>query len=292
MSRDGWWRNFYPKSTPIAAKGGIKSRSKRGAFATQWWARRWIEVLESLNLGGRLQRGRSYARKGQVLSIEIEPGNVRASVQGSRPRPYLVSIHVPVAETKEIGRLQRAVAGQPYIPATLLAGKMPEEIEEVFRTANVSLFPSRASELRTDCSCPDWSNPCKHIAAVYYLLGEEFDRDPFLIFRMRGIDPAELVGSAGAMEMEIEEDAGDGVSEILQRGSPPPGTFWEGRRPDVSFAVEPGAEARPAALLQRLGGVPFWRGEEPIVEMLRPAYESGAKRGRELIAGEGDVPGE
>jgi len=79
---------------PIAVKGGIKSRSKRGAFTTNWWARRWIAVLEALNLGGRLQRGRRYARKGQVLDIAIEPGAVRAEVQGSRPKPYTIGIGV------------------------------------------------------------------------------------------------------------------------------------------------------------------------------------------------------
>src|SRR5439155_11872966 len=89
-----WYRDYFPPSVPIAVEGGIKSRSKRGTFATNWWARRWIAVLEALNLGGRLSRGRSYARKGQVLDIAIEPGMVRAEVQGSRPKPYAIEIGV------------------------------------------------------------------------------------------------------------------------------------------------------------------------------------------------------
>lgn len=281
-----WWRDRFEPSRPIAARGGIKARSKRGNFASQWWGRRWIEVLESLNLGGRLQRGRSYARSGQVLSIGIETGEVRAEVQGSVPKPYLVSIRVPTAKEKEVERLRRALAEQPYIPAKLLAGQMPEEIERVFGEAKVPLFPARASELRTDCSCPDWSNPCKHIAAVYYLLGEEFDRDPFLILRLRGIDAAHLVRGAvaGVEEEAIEEPDEDGA---VRRGAAPPAGFWEGGRPEVDLIVDSAATSRPEALLLRLGGFPFWRGEAPIAEMLGRAYRSAAERARELVAGVG-----
>src|SRR5438128_9744848 len=81
--------------------------------------------------------------------------------------------------------------------AKLTSGEMPNDIETVFRSASLSLFPEKRKDLKTDCSCPDWSNPCKHVAAVYYLLGEEFDRDPFLIFKMRGLARDELVGLLG-----------------------------------------------------------------------------------------------
>src|SRR4030043_1727141 len=87
------YRRFKP-STQREAKGGIKAQSKRGAFGESWWARRWIAVLESFNIGARLGRGRSYARNGQVLSIEIGKGEVKAKVQGSRPKPYDIKIHI------------------------------------------------------------------------------------------------------------------------------------------------------------------------------------------------------
>ena len=184
----------FEYTRPREAKGGIRAQSKRGDFGASWWARRWVQALENFSLGSRLARGRSYARRGQVVSIDVGPGEVAASVQGSRKRPYRVSIAVATLPGPDLQRLQAALAERPVFAASLLAGRMPENIEDAFADVGLSLFPSRMSDLETDCSCPDFANPCKHIAAVYLLLGEEFDRDPFLIFRMRGIERDELLG--------------------------------------------------------------------------------------------------
>ena len=91
-----------------------------------------------------------------------------------------------------------ALGRQALFVAKLLAGEMPQDIEPVFREVGLSLFPAKLGDLETDCSCPDWSNPCKHIAAAYYLLGEEFDRDPFLIFTLRGLGRDALLARLGA----------------------------------------------------------------------------------------------
>ena len=199
MARRSWWNDeYFPPSRPRKAKGGIKAQSKRGGFGESWWAKRWIEVLESFDLGARLARGRSYARSGQVLSIAIEKGKVKAKVQGSRPKPYAVTIEVkPLAEPTGTKVLDGA-GRQALFAAKLLAGEMPQDIETVFQEVGLSLFPAQLGDLKTDCSCPDWSNPCKHIAAVYYLLGEEFDRDPFLIFTLRGLGRDALMARLGA----------------------------------------------------------------------------------------------
>ena len=184
----GRWRydDFYlPPSLPRSVKGGIKAQSKQGAFGKSWWAKRWIQALESFNIGARLGRGRSYARKGQVTAITIDKGRITGMVQGSRPRPYHVTITVKGIATSGWKKLVKTFSAQALFAAKLLAGQMPQNIEEVFNTAGLSLFPTQLKDLHTDCSCPDWSNPCKHIAAVYYLLGEEFDRDPFLIFKLQ-----------------------------------------------------------------------------------------------------------
>src|SRR5579871_179396 len=93
--------DYYEPSRPRQAKGGIKSQSKRGTFGESWWARRWMAVLDSFGLGARLTRGRSYARSGQVLSIDIESGVVKAKVQGSRPKPYSVTIGVKTLSTAD-----------------------------------------------------------------------------------------------------------------------------------------------------------------------------------------------
>ncbi len=180
----GW--GYFPPSKPIKPKDGIQSKTKRGAFGESWWAKRWIQVLESYNIGARLQRGRSYARGGQVLEINISPGRVTARVQGSQRTPYRISITLPLLSDKEWNKVIDAMSQQAIFAAQLLAGEMPQDIEEAFKTAKVPLFPVKGNQLETACSCPDYSNPCKHIAAVYYLLGEQFDADPFLIFTLRG----------------------------------------------------------------------------------------------------------
>src|SRR3954470_4925600 len=188
-----WWRGRPESTGPREARGGIKAHSRRGAFGQSWWARRWLDVLERLELGGRLVRGRSYARRGQGLDVTIEEGRVRASVQGSRKDPYAVTIHVPPLTPEEWRRVGVLLAREARFAARLLAAEMPEDVEEAFAAASLSLFPQSRHELETTCSCPDWSNPCKHIAAVYYLLGEEFDRDPFLLFLLRGLSREALV---------------------------------------------------------------------------------------------------
>lgn len=192
-----YWHEFYPPSKPRQARGGIKAQSRGSAFGNSWWARRWITVLESFQIGGRLSRGRSYARRGQVLSISIEQGAVAAQVQGSRPAPYRVRIELSALKAAESTRVVEALSQQAVFAAKLLAGEMPQDVEQAFEAAGVSLFPKKLKDLRTSCSCPDWSNPCKHVAAVYYLIGEEFDRDPFLIFKLRGLPRDELLRSLG-----------------------------------------------------------------------------------------------
>jgi uncharacterized Zn finger protein len=285
------WDGFprFPKSRPREAKGGIKAQSKRGTgFGQSWWAKRWISVLESFNIGARLSRGRSYARNGQVLDIDIREGKVTAKVQGSRPQPYAVTIQVKVLTAEEWEKVLRALSGQALFVAKLLAGEMPQDIENVFEAANLSLFPRRKADLETDCSCPDWSNPCKHVAAVYYLLGEEFDRDPFLLFRLRGLGRDELLQRLGRLTPAAAA-AADAVPEVPAEPAAPlpadPGAFWSGGGlPDDVFGE---VETPPVsgAWLQRLGNFPFWRGDTQLRDTLKPVYEEAAQRGLETFLG-------
>src|SRR3972149_11915060 len=140
----GRWNDFhfFKPSIPRRVKGGIKAQSRRGAFGESWWAKRWIGVLESFNIGARLGRGRSYARKGQVLSIRVEQGKVNAEVQGSRPKPYKVSIQVKTLSAEDWKKVADALSKQALFTAKLLAGEMPDNIEEGFEAAKVSLFPA------------------------------------------------------------------------------------------------------------------------------------------------------
>ncbi|MFZ0158700.1 MAG: SWIM zinc finger family protein, partial [Kineosporiaceae bacterium] len=186
-------RGFFPPSRPITAEGGIKARSTRGAIGSSWWSRRFIDALESLAVGGRLARGRTYARAGQVLSLELSAGLVRARVQGSRPTPYRVSLAVKPFSEPVWSTVEAALAEQAIYSAHLLAGAMPPDIDEVFAAAGAPLFPARRGDLTMACSCPDWEVPCKHLAATIYLLGERFDADPFEILAWRGRDRQTLL---------------------------------------------------------------------------------------------------
>ena len=119
---------FPESSRPIPVDGGIKAKSQRGAIGEQWWSRRFISVLESYGMSGRLQRGRSYARKGQVMEFELTQGKVAARVQGSRPQPYKVSIGVLPLTTAQWRAVERRLASQALFRAKLLAGEMPAQI--------------------------------------------------------------------------------------------------------------------------------------------------------------------
>ena len=189
---------FPPPSHPRPVEGGLKARSTRGAIAQTWWSERFIEVLEDIGIGNRLQRGRSYARKGQVISMDVGPGSVTAQVQGSRTRPYRVRIGIAAFDKTEWAQAERALAGNAWYTATLLAGEMPEDIEDVFGALRLSLFPTTARELSLDCSCPDHAVPCKHLAATFYLLAEYFDEDPFAILAWRGREREDLLDNLQA----------------------------------------------------------------------------------------------
>ncbi len=290
MSRWGYW-DYYKPTKPRAVKGGIKAQSKRGAFGESWWAKRWIAVLESFNIGARLNRGRSYARKGQVMNVDISKGVVKAKVQGSSSRPYNITIKIKTLSETDWKKLAQELSREALFAAKLLAGEMPQEIEQSFTQAGLSLLPAKLRDLETSCSCPDWSNPCKHIAAVYYLLGEEFDRDPFLIFRLRGMSREELIELLGATG--VEDLHGMPTAQAQTAASEAPrepiaanaDSFWRGGDlpPDLFGEINPPPAS--AALPKRLGNFPFWRGTERFLEALEPIYAQASQRGLDVFLG-------
>nr|WP_205808443.1 SWIM zinc finger family protein [Micromonospora sp. HNM0581] len=171
----------------------MRARSVRGAIGVSWWSRRFLEVLESFALGTRLTRGRSYARAGQVLRLDVAPGVVSAVVQGSRARPYQVSVSLPPFPAGLWARIEGELAAQAFFSARLLAGDLPAELEELFAAAGAPLFPATVGELEQRCSCPDAAVPCKHLAATFYLLAEAFDADPFTLLHWRGRNRSDLL---------------------------------------------------------------------------------------------------
>ena len=276
----GWW---YPKRRIINVKGGIKAQSRKGGSGQNWWAMRWNQVLQEYDMGARLSRGRTYARKGQVKNITIRKGAVTASVYGSSR--YDVEVKITVISDAEWKNIAKAIFARPAIATQLVAGKMPEGVNDVFTSLDMNLFP-RIDDMETDCTCPDWANPCKHIAAVYLLLGEEFDRDPFLIFRLRGIKRAKLLMMAG-VNGNTEPDRTEPHANTIALEADPSG-FWGTVRDkssarDVGNAIIPSI---PAALVKQLGSFPFWRGNDNFLASMEEIYENASKMGTRVFLGE------
>ncbi|MGH8920915.1 MAG: SWIM zinc finger family protein [Actinomycetes bacterium] len=259
---------FPPKSRPRAVEGGLKARSTRGAIAQTWWSERFIEVLEGIGMGSRLQRGRSYARAGQVISMEVGPGAVTAVVQGSRPRPYRVRIGIAAFGKSEWAQIEQALAGNAWYTAMLLSGEMPDDIEDVFTGLGLSLFPATAREVSLDCSCPDVAVPCKHLAATFYLLAESFDTDPFAILAWRGRERADLLANLqaarcdGPPAADRDETAGRPLTDCLD-------SFFA---PQAETRAPSPPVTSPTALLDQLPDITVIVRDRPLTELLRPAY--------------------
>lgn len=265
-----WGSGFPPPSRPRAVEGGLRARSKRGAIAQTWWSERFITVLEDIGMGNRLQRGRSYARKGQVISLHVDAGTVSAQVQGSRSRPYRVRIGLTAYGKADWSNLERELAGNAWYLAKLLAGEMPEDVEELFGGLGLPLFPTSARDLTMDCSCPDWEVPCKHLAAAFYLLAESFDHDPFTILAWRGREREDLLANLRAVRedgrpaADAAEGPGTPLSECL-------GSYFElqGGLPTTGPQI-----TAPDGLLDQLPQVEVTVRGQQLPELLRTAYRA------------------
>lgn len=198
MTAPGGHRVEHVPARPLPARSGIALRAGEQEIGESWWSRRFIELLESFGVGSRLERGRDYARAGQVLELDVEPGIVLARVQGSRYTPYRVRIRPRAFSEHQWRRAEKAIAARALTVASLLAGEMPHDIEEVLSASRLSLLPSSYGELRASCTCPDAADPCKHTAAVYYILAERLDQDPFALFALRGRTREELLAGGDA----------------------------------------------------------------------------------------------
>jgi uncharacterized Zn finger protein len=258
---------YPPPSRPRPVEGGLQARSRRGAIGATWWSERFITVLESIGLGNRLQRGRNYARRGQVISLEVDAATVTARVQGSRARPYRVRIGIAAYGKTQWAQLEQALAGDAWFTAQLLAGDMPGQIEELFGARELPLFPSTAGELSMDCTCPDWQVPCKHLAAVFYLLAEAFDDDPFTILAWRGRDRDTLLDNlaaarSGGPHPADRQRTGKPLTDCLEQ-------YYDltGPMPPTGLPATSTAE-----LLAQLPAVAVIVRDRDLIELLRPAY--------------------
>lgn len=188
--------------------------NNRSAFGKTWWGAQWLEALSHIDFDNRLPRGRSYANQGAVRELVIHAHRITARVQGSRPRPYDVSVSVPPLPAKDAERLLDRIAADPALIARLLNRQLDPPVLELARSLGIRVFPERWSDLDMQCSCPDWAVPCKHLAAVIYLLSRDIDGDPFLVFSLRGLDlPARL--AARGIHIQDESTAALPTLEAL-----------------------------------------------------------------------------
>jgi uncharacterized Zn finger protein len=261
-----WWRDAEP-ARPRKVEGGIQIHSTRGPVARTWWSQRFLAVLESLGVGGRLARGRTYARAGQIVSLDVATGGAVAEVQGSRPKPYDVRLGIPAFGKAEWAAVTQALAEDASYAAALLNGEMPRDVERVFSSVGLSLFPANPRDLAMDCSCPDYAVPCKHLAAVCYVLAERFDADPFQILALRGRGRDALLEELRTRRAAAVEQPGHGASldDVMDR-------FWTagaGLRERLA-----GPRTPPDALLDQVPPFSITVRGEQVSELLRPAYRA------------------
>jgi uncharacterized Zn finger protein len=268
---------------------------------TTWWGKRWIEALEQVLRGdaGRLARGKTYARAGRTHDLSVQAGEVSASVTGSRSEPYQIAIKLKQLDDATWSAAISGMAAKAQFAAELLGGQMPQEIDEVFLAASVSLFPRQRSDLKTSCSCPDWGDPCKHVAATHYVLGEALDRDPFLLFELRGRSKEQVLAAlraarGGGAPDELDElqptAAAEIASVVLEQLSAESYDKASQPLPSLQFSFE--QSAGHSAVLRQLGAPPAWTGEAQPADVLAPLVRAAAESARRMALAEPTPPGE
>lgn len=265
-------------------------------FSRSWWGKKFIEAIERLTDSGRLGRGRSYARGGKVKHFDIDGNLVTAQVRGSI-NPYFGVTKEPLYRTTiEFEPISKAkwaavialIASKAGLISRLLLNEIPDNIEDSFKTLGLHLLPGSHNDFHTRCSCPDYSNPCKHIAGVYYLIAAELDRDPFLLFELRGLSrenlQAELaktpLGQALSAELSAQKQPPIPVDSYHTPLQKTPVTdlslkdFWQGekRLPQTIEIASPSAV--PAILVKKQGDFPaFWQRDNSFIDAMEGLYE-------------------
>ncbi len=265
-------------------------------FSKTWWGQKFIAALESFSDSARLGRGRSYARNGKIKEHAIANGKITAKVRGSvnpyfgvyKEPTYNVKIEIKQISATDWSKIVSLLGSKASSISKLLLGEVPDNIETAFTSLNLHLLPYSRQDFKTDCSCPDWENPCKHIAGVYYLVAAELDRDPFLLFELRGISRSRLqqelakspLGKALSTaldEGELPLQSTDSYHTKLRKQvrSLPTASkdFWQGaQRLPQTVAIE--MATVPAVVIKKGGDFPeFWTRDNSFIEVMAELYE-------------------
>jgi uncharacterized Zn finger protein len=259
----------------------------------EWWVQRWIDLLNSYRFKKRLERARTYAKEGNVLSIEFKGPEVLAKVQGTAPEPYEVSLSLDPFTDEDWGYVLETMVSQAIYSAELLAGQMPQNIEQVFTANGLSLFPFTLSDIHSRCSCPDPQNPCKHIGAIYYQLGDRFSEDPFVLFQLRGrskeqiLDDLRRLRSTQSSETASLKDSNSSGKELEKvEANAPLATntakttqlniedFWQYYEPLDSSLVVIAPPPDNRTVLDVLGPIPLASADAKVMQYFNEVYKT------------------
>jgi uncharacterized Zn finger protein len=237
----------------------------------EWWSQRWLDLLDSYRFKKRLERARTYARQGNVLSIEFKGAKVLAKVQGSEVEPYKVSLSLDPFSDEEWGYVIETMSKRAIFAAKLLAGEMPQNIEDVFTSNGMTLFPFTLSDVHSKCSCPDKANPCKHVGAIYYQLGDRFSEDPFVLFQLRGRTKEQIISDLRQLRSVHNHKTQITPSQITNNEQRTTNTqytlkidsFWQYNEPLESSLVVI-APSGSETVLDVLGSIPLAKEEENV----------------------------
>ena len=207
----------------ISNNNGINSAiGEEGLGEQPWWVEQWMELINGYRFKKRLERAWGYAREGNVTSIRFEGRRVHARVQGTDEEPYKVKLWLDVLNDEDWGYVMEALTQKARWSAQLLAGIMPADIERAFAASGKRLFPFKLQEVRSECSCPDKANPCKHISAVYFLMGDRFSEDPFVLFQLRGRNRAKLLEDLAEQRRKVLSDSSTQLTNQPEKEVKPP----------------------------------------------------------------------
>ena len=229
-----------------------------------WWVQQWVDLLNSYRFKKRLERGRNYARQGNILSLEFKDSKVIATVQGTATEPYRLSIWIERFTDEDWDFVIDTLSQQALYSAQLLAGEMPDDIERVFTANGLSLFPFTLADVNSKCSCPDPKNPCKHIAAVYYQLGDFFREDPFVLFQLRGRSKEQILDALRQRRQQAMTATPEAASEESDEATETTAkTTQSTAKADETQPSPPAVTQSPIA--QPLVSIEdFWRYDEPL----------------------------
>jgi uncharacterized Zn finger protein len=248
--------------------------------AETWWGQKWISTLNRFGWKNRLKNGLLYMQEARVKDFTVETGRISAKVQGTRLEPYEVEIRLKPLSDADWDLVAEIMSCQALFAAQLLAGEMPADVEEAFNAAQAPLFPKNKEDIQAKCSCPDWAVPCKHVAAVYYQMAEAFDKDPFLLFHLRGRSRDALLGmlraqrAAEAQAMILDIETLDTGHEVMR--------FWRSGDELEAVHISITPPSFPGATAKKLGRPGFWRGPTDPITRLPEVYEAIARRAREV----------